>query len=301
MVLLHHLIKEVSCGTSSISFHFQALMWEIFSVGILAPKSIIFFFRSLFFFFYFLILFFVWNTIQTSNWHSDQWYPLKWTVKAAGQKLKYSATLWAASRISNLFLALISAQGQCSLQWEPRLCHTLATGHQQLSAAPKPRDGRSPRPQWSCQTNKLHQALPAVLLYPWNWLQECKWGKLQSCRDTLKEEYRTWYWSQIFDAGTSCCIVSSFLKFTEILNVMQFAGRQCAQDRLVVQCIFILPINKEALATVQNFNVLVTKAPVDAEVVMLRGRHNGPRVVDTEKDDVVFLIGRRQKVLPSIT
>lgn len=66
-------------------------------------------------------------------------------------------------------------------------------------------------------------------------------------------------------------------------------------------CICILPINDDALATVQNFNILVSKAPVDAEIGMLRGGPNGPHVVATEKDDVVFFVGWRQKVLPSIT
>lgn len=35
--------------------------------------------------------------------------------------------------------------------------------------------------------------------------------------------------------------------------------------------IWILPVNNEALGTVQNFNVFVTEAPVDAEAVVSEG------------------------------
>lgn len=62
-----------------------------------------------------------------------------------------------------------------------------------------------------------------------------------------------------------------------------------------------LPINKEAGATVQDFNILVSKTPVDAEVVHLGPRRNRADIVAAEEGDVLFLVGWRQKVLQSIT
>lgn len=59
------------------------------------------------------------------------------------------------------------------------------------------------------------------------------------------------------------------------------------------------PFNNKALTTVHNFNVLVSEAPVDAEVTVLQRGHSWSHVVPTEKEDVVFLVGQRQGVLPS--
>lgn len=79
------------------------------------------------------------------------------------------------------------------------------------------------------------------------------------------------------------------------IYILQFA------KRFLVQWICILPINDEAPATVQNFNIFVSEAPVDAEMVMPRGRHSRTHVVAAEKEDVVFFVGCRQKIIQSIT
>lgn len=53
----------------------------------------------------------------------------------------------------------------------------------------------------------------------------------------------------------------------------------------------LLPLHDEACGTVQNFNVFVSKTPVDAEVIIPGGSYNRPHIVAREKDDVVFLVG----------
>lgn len=63
----------------------------------------------------------------------------------------------------------------------------------------------------------------------------------------------------------------------------------------------LLPMDNSAHFTVQNFNILVTEAPVNAEEVILPGGPDGPHVVARETDDVVLLVERWQNVLPSIT
>lgn len=77
---------------------------------------------------------------------------------------------------------------------------------------------------------------------------------------------------------------------------MHFAKRSIS-----CTCICILPVNDEALAAVQNFNVLVSETPVDAEVVVPWGGHHRPHVVATEEEDVVFFVGWRQKIVPYVT
>lgn len=76
----------------------------------------------------------------------------------------------------------------------------------------------------------------------------------------------------------------------------------CAK-KLLSSCkqVCILPADDEAFSAVQNFNVLVSEAPVDAEVVMLGGAAAGPHVVAIETEDVVFFVGWRQNVFPAIT
>ena len=61
----------------------------------------------------------------------------------------------------------------------------------------------------------------------------------------------------------------------------------------------ILPLSNGAFVCVQNFNVLIPKAPVDAETVMLWRCLNRSHIVTAEKDDVLFLVGWRKKALPS--
>lgn len=63
----------------------------------------------------------------------------------------------------------------------------------------------------------------------------------------------------------------------------------------------ILPCSDKALATIQNFNIAVSKAPVDAEIICRRGGRTTLHVVAKEKVDAVLLVRRRQKDLPAIT
>lgn len=78
-----------------------------------------------------------------------------------------AATLRAPSRISNLFLAVISAQGQHSLQSVSHSSYwTSAVQNQGKAGAAGLTE--------TCQTSKLHQTHPSVPLLTWNWLQEGK-------------------------------------------------------------------------------------------------------------------------------
>lgn len=61
------------------------------------------------------------------------------------------------------------------------------------------------------------------------------------------------------------------------------------------------PVNDDASAAVQNFNVFISETPVDAEVVVHWGCLSRPHVVARREDDVLFLVGQRQKCFPSIT
>lgn len=55
-----------------------------------------------------------------------------------------------------------------------------------------------------------------------------------------------------------------------------------------------LPLNNEAFTAAQNFNILVSKAPVDAEVSVLQGGQDCPHEVTVEDGDVLFPVGWRQ-------
>lgn len=68
-----------------------------------------------------------------------------------------------------------------------------------------------------------------------------------------------------------------------------------------MQCLCILPITDDAIATVQNFNILVSEAPVDAEIIVQLGGHKRVHVVATENEDAVFFVGWWQIILQVIT
>lgn len=58
-----------------------------------------------------------------------------------------------------------------------------------------------------------------------------------------------------------------------------------------------VPVDDEALAPVQSFYILVSEAPVDAEMVLRLVGGGGPHVVATEEEDVVLFVGWRQRIL----
>ncbi len=139
--------------------------------------------------------------------------------------------MWVPSRISNLFLAVISAQGQHSLQWQP--CHTIATGHQQLSAAPKPRYGRSPRPN----RDKNKEQTASSYANSSTLSLELAAGKLQSGQDSLLKEYRTSYWPHIFDSGTSYLLCRKLISCTMHLHLTRQWWSPCCCPELQYPCL----------------------------------------------------------------
>lgn len=58
---------------------------------------------------------------------------------------------------------------------------------------------------------------------------------------------------------------------------------------------WILPISNEARGTVQNFDIFVSEAPVEAEIAVSVGAARQSRGVTVQEDHVLFLEGWWQK------